>query len=147
MKKIKLLLLFAFIINKFCYSQSCHGVKELLRKRHTISGMTYGHPYTMFDRHNKLSLDSMISNIRNRINDEKSKDGPLFKAYQAIYNNATSAMPTDDGTMNIIDKTPSKLAIWAKNNAFVFLVGLDENGELIYKQFKSTTIYENNKTT
>ena len=29
-------------------SQSCTDVKELLRKRHTIKGMTYGHPYTPY---------------------------------------------------------------------------------------------------
>ena len=37
------------------YSQICTDIKELFRKRHTISGMTYGHPYTMFDGHPSTS--------------------------------------------------------------------------------------------
>lgn len=131
MKKLICFIVISLLLKSSVIAQSCHDVKELLRKRHTISGMTYGHPYTMFDRHNKLSLDSMISNIRIRINEEKSKDGPLFKAYLKIYTNAISNMPTDDGIMNINNKTPSKLAIWAKNNAFVFLIGLDGNGKLL----------------
>jgi len=31
-------------------AQSCTNVEELLRKRHTIQGMTYGHPYTTFEK-------------------------------------------------------------------------------------------------
>lgn len=122
MKKILFTICFVSLI-KFSFGQSCHDVKELLRKRHTISGMTYGHPYTMFDRHNKLSLDSIISNIRNRIN---SNDTIFQEAYSKIYTNAKLNMPLDNGIINGTDK--SALAIWAKNNAFVFLIGVDGNG-------------------
>lgn len=132
MKKILFTICFVSLI-KFSFGQSCHNVKELLRKRHTISGMTYGHPYTMFDRHNKLNLDSMISNIRRRITNEYNPKidsaGPVYIAYSKIYNNAKLNMPLDNGIINGTDK--SALAYWAKNNAFVFLVGVDGNGKLL----------------
>lgn len=136
MKKILFTICFVSLI-KFSFGQSCHDVKELLRKRHTISGMTYGHPYTMFDRHNGYALDSMISNIRLKF----KKDTTVRNAYQKIYTNAIANMPTDDGILTFIkDKDgnvkgtdKSALAIWAKNNAFVFLIGVDGNGKLIFK--------------
>ncbi len=34
----------------------CTGYEELYRGRHKINGMTYGHPYTTFDRHNELNM-------------------------------------------------------------------------------------------
>ena len=51
MKNIITILLLSISICS--YSQNCIDLKELLRKRHKISGMTYGHPYTTFDRLNK----------------------------------------------------------------------------------------------
>jgi hypothetical protein len=145
MKKIFITVLLSVLIFE-TFGQSCTDVEEWLRKRHTISNMTYGHPYTTFDRHNGLSLMDNIINIRKRIIQENvvNKEGPVFLAYQAIYANAKSPMPSDNGMSNA---GVSELALWAKNNAFVFLVGMNANGELIYKQFKSTTIYKNNKTT
>lgn len=88
-KQYRFLFTVIFLSNTLIsYSQSCHNVKELLRKRHTISGMTYGHPYTMFDRHNKLNLDSMISNIRRRITNEYNPKidsaGPVYIAYSPL---------------------------------------------------------------
>lgn len=118
------------------FSQSCHDVKELLRKRHTISGMNYGHPYTMFDRHNGYALDSMISNIRLKF----KKDTIVRNAYQKIYTNATKPRPLDDGKKN--GDGYSALAIWAKNNAFVFLIGLDSVGNLM--DSTDTTYYKRN---
>ena len=56
------------------------------------AGMSYGNPYTTFDRHNGLSLQQTIQSIRNRIYKElaltQEKDRSVFKAYQAIYINA-----------------------------------------------------------
>lgn len=44
--KLKIIILLTFWANIFLgYSQSCHNVKELYRKRHKVSEMTYGHPY------------------------------------------------------------------------------------------------------
>jgi hypothetical protein len=59
-------------------------------------------------------------------------NGPVFKAYQAIYKNAFhDGMPSDNGKWKS-DKSVSKLAIWAKNNAFVpNLIGMDDNGILL----------------
>jgi hypothetical protein len=55
-------ILFIYLTN-IVYSQHCTDVEELFRKRHKIANMTYGHPYTTFDRHNGISIDSIISNI------------------------------------------------------------------------------------
>jgi hypothetical protein len=56
-------------------AQPCTGIEELLRKRHKIDGMSYGHPYTTFDTHNLnyVDLDNAINNIRKRIIKEKSR--------------------------------------------------------------------------
>ncbi len=48
----KYLILILVITNcNIIYSQTCTNVEELYRKRHKIRDMTYGHPYTTFDRH------------------------------------------------------------------------------------------------
>lgn len=149
MKTKFLVLLISFATVKSIVAQSCTDIEELLRKRHTISGMTYGHPYTMFNRHPntssllpgqrsstltnaKFSMDSAIKNIRERIKSEKNKDNsesPIFKAYKLIYAKAKESKPSDNGFPNI--KGVSQLAIWAKNNAFVFLVGMNDTGALL----------------
>ena len=46
-----------FVVNIIGIAQNnCTEVEELFRKRHTIANMTWGHPYTTFDRHNKLDF-------------------------------------------------------------------------------------------
>jgi hypothetical protein len=131
-----LIVLLILTNSRYIYSQTiCTDVEELYRKRHKIRDMTYGHPYTIFDRHNKnyINLDSAIANIRERITIENKHNdtlnGPIFKAYQKIYSKAIKSMPTDNGMES--DKSVSNLAIWAKNNAFVNLIGMDDNGLLI----------------
>jgi hypothetical protein len=49
----KLLLFFAvlYIYSNLALAQGT-SVKEWTRKRHNINGGNYGHPYTIFDRHN-----------------------------------------------------------------------------------------------
>jgi hypothetical protein len=111
-------------------SQPCTKVEELTRKRHQIGGSTSGHPYTMFDRHNGKTFDFTIKDIRKRIINEfhPANPGPVCAAYQQVFNNAVGAMPKDDGMMTA-DGNVSNLALWAKNNAFVFLIGLDRDGK------------------
>ena len=66
MKKFLLLFLFN-ILHSFTYAQP----DELFRGRHTISGGTYGHPYTTIDRRNgDDSLMQTIHKIRKRVFDE-----------------------------------------------------------------------------
>ncbi|NDC31181.1 MAG: hypothetical protein EBZ58_09660 [Bacteroidetes bacterium] len=62
-------LLLVILPSSIASSQNCTDVKELFRKRHIISEMTYGHPYTTFDRHNAnyKNLDNAIDNIRKNI--------------------------------------------------------------------------------
>ena len=111
--------------------------------------MTYGHPYTMFDRHPSTSdkltrprnfnspnitfrLDTAIQNIRSSIIAQKGKpesESPIFQAYKQIYKNAIKEKPNDNGFPNT--KSVSQLSIWAKNNAFVFLVGMNDTGALL----------------
>lgn len=109
-------------------SQNCDAPDELFRKRHIIDGMTWGHPYTTFDRHNNLTIDQIISNIRSKIIEEVSNNGSIFKAYQTLYLHAAGPMPADNGMPN--DGVSYK-ATWAKNNAFVFLIGIDGSGNFI----------------
>lgn len=135
-KIILVLIIFSFISS--INAQSCTNTKELLRKRHNIKGMTYGHPYTTFDRHNKnyKTLQNTIDNIRKNILKDKSISnveelrGPVYRAYKAIYKNAKLDRPTDNGLIstNYGEVARSYLASWAKDNAFVFLIGLDSNG-------------------
>ncbi len=60
--KTKLLLFILFIGIKLM-AQNCDAPDELFRKRHTIDGMTWGHPYTTFDRHNNLLLDMLAQRM------------------------------------------------------------------------------------
>ncbi len=124
MKKRLTLIMFLLSILFKANSQNCDAPDELFRKRHIIDGMTWGHPYTTFDRHNKLTLEQTIQNIREKIIQEKSKKGSIYKAYQIIYEDAKKQMPSDNGMPN--DGLSYKAA-WAKNNAFIFLIGLDDN--------------------
>jgi hypothetical protein len=128
--------LIAFIIlclfSSMAKTQPCTNTDEYFRKRHKIDGMTYGHPYTMFDRHNNQSLNQTLDKIRTKIKIEYDplNPGPVYTAYLAVYNNAILAMPADNGLKTIGSTTTSysQKAVWAKNNAFVFLVGLDASG-------------------
>ncbi len=124
MKKIfttSILMLLSIIV----IAQPCTNVEEFNRKKHRVGG-TYGHPYTMFDKHNGKTFDFTIKDIRKRIINEfhPANPGPVCAAYQQVYNNAVGAMPKDDGMMTA-DGNVSDLALWAKNNAFVFLTDVD----------------------
>lgn len=77
-------------------AQPCTNAQEFNRKRHWVGG-TWGHPYTMFDRHNGISFDSTVKLIRKRIYNEKVIEGQVYLAYQLVYNNAVGAMPSDNG--------------------------------------------------
>ncbi|MBU3663807.1 MAG: hypothetical protein FGM41_11515, partial [Bacteroidetes bacterium] len=103
-------------------------VKELFRDRYTIPNGIYGHPYSIFDKHNQNDFQLTIFEIRKRIKIESPDSilGPIFLAYQKVYNNAIEPRPTDDGMPNT---GISGLARWAKSNAFVMLVGLNGNGD------------------
>ena len=128
----KLLLLFLFIV-LFTNSSYSQGTieREWTRKRHNIKGGNYGHPYTIFDRHENDTIQNLIYRIRNRILIEKQKSEKeprlVFLTYERIYNSAIdNHLNSDKG----FPKTGvSKLALWAKNNAFIFLIGLDSNAQ------------------
>ncbi len=101
-------------------------VKEFNRGRLQIIGSNYGHPYTMFDKHNGKSFEETIDSIRSRIKLEKGKPNDfIFKSYELIYTYSQLPMPSDNGMPY---DAISALASWAKNNAFVMLVGLDGKG-------------------
>jgi len=124
---MKSLILFTilFVVSCEVFSQPCTNVEELHRKKHFVDGRLLGHPYTMFDKHNNLTFDQTIGNIRNRIRSEKlladTLAKPVYSAYKLVYENASSTRPSDNGMSN---EGVSALAQWAKNNAFVFLIGL-----------------------
>jgi hypothetical protein len=131
MKHSKLIItILLVIISLELVAQPCTNTEEYLRKRHQINGMTNGHPYTIFDRHNGKSVMQTLNSIRENIMKDILIEGALSEGYLKIYQNATSTMPTDDGLRTIGRTTTSysQKAVWAKNNAFVFLVGLDASG-------------------
>jgi hypothetical protein len=49
------LIIAAILILGTLKAQNCDAPDELFRKRHTIDGMIWGHPYTTFDRHTRYS--------------------------------------------------------------------------------------------
>ncbi len=127
--------LFTLIACIACYALSaqideCTGYEELYRGRHKINGMTYGHPYTTFDRHDGKTFVETLKSIQLSIQTSK-EDGALRVAYSTLFTNAISSRPdanSDNGLYQTFangDKDHSKLPIWGKNNAFVFLIGLD----------------------
>ena len=131
-KYIALAILIIYSLNST--GQPGTKVKELFRDRYTVQGGRYGHPYTTFDNTTGRSFEEIVNQIRKRIKDEKPNSDdkrPIFLAYQKVYTNAIEPRPTDDGmiTYNSLGKPtiPSRLALWAKNNAFVMLVGLNGN--------------------
>ncbi len=56
MKKLFTLIILFSCINAHAQIDECTGYNELYRGRHNVNGMTYGHPYTTFDRHNGLNM-------------------------------------------------------------------------------------------
>jgi hypothetical protein len=117
------------------FAQPGTKVKELFRDRYTVTNGNYGHPYSIFDRNNGYSTEQTIQNLRVRLIKESDyqndMDKPVFLAYKQVYDSAMLPRPVDDGmiTYNALGKPtiPSRLALWAKNNAFVMLVGLNGN--------------------
>jgi len=126
MKKMIILLLLTSVCNVI-FAQP----EELFRGRHIVGGGNYGHPYTTIDRHNgDLSINQTIQKIRSKIVPEMN-DSQVSLAYYDLYNFAVGPMPTDGGLNNNSSNPngPSSLALWAKCNAFVFLIGLDSAGK------------------
>ncbi len=129
--------LFTFIMCLFYFSSQaqideCTGFEELYRGRHKINGMTYSHPYTTFDRHNEISFDLTLTRIRSKIRNGNEGD-PVYDAYVKAYANAVSPIPNsddDNGLRKLIDGDfyDSEIPFWGKNNAFVFLIGIDSSG-------------------
>jgi hypothetical protein len=94
--------------------QPCTKIDELNRKRHTIDGMTYGHPYTTFDRHNGKTFPETIETIRVQIKKEKALGNlvnrPVYSAYKLVYDHANGNLPPnagnihDDGLVRVKDE-------------------------------------------
>ena len=132
--KAKLLLVFVLLFCAKLKSQNpaCTDIDELFRQRLTGIGNFYGHPYTMFDKtidnSNSFNFDNKITKIRERINAEKASEGIIFKSYSIIFNIANGTINNDDG---LPADGVSNLSQWAKFNAFVFLVGLDADGDFM----------------
>jgi hypothetical protein len=102
--------------------------EELVRNRLTDDNQIYGHPYTMFNkRYPNFNLDSELINIRSEIKKESDLNtGPILIAYRAILDLADDPRPADVTSDETADY--SKLAVWAKYNAFVLLIGLNATG-------------------
>jgi hypothetical protein len=125
-----LLIFIVFIKINIINAQPGTEKEEFNRKKHWVGG-TYGHPYTMFDRHNGKSFEQTVFDLRVRIQNEfdtTGNIGPIYHAYQLVYDNAMRTMPLDNG---MPESGPSDLALWAKNNAFIMLVGLNRTADTL----------------
>jgi hypothetical protein len=95
-----------------CEADGWFGIPdELYRNRYQVPDMTYGNPYTIFDRRQPggkyINLNIEIQKIRDRIIADKSTSnspdsGKVYSAYQALYNNANvSTQPDEAGTSEL----------------------------------------------
>ncbi len=134
MKNVLTLLTIIVGSNVWAQIDECTGYNELYRGRHKVDGMSYGHPYTTFDRHNQVSFIETLSRIRvNIANSPMGDDNPVRIAYKTAYDNAILSRPTLNSENGLYQTTSSGrqstvLPFWGKNNAFVFLIGLDGQG-------------------
>ena len=113
---------------------------EFVKNRLMGDGNFYGHPYTMFNKRlPNFSIQNELENIRIEIKKEYNlpEKGSVYKSYEDILFLANKPRPADADADATDDY--SKLAVWAKYNAFVLLVGLDAQGNLI-----NTRTYLNN---
>lgn len=102
--------------------------EELVKNRLMGDDQIYGHPYTMFNKRNPdFKIEVEVAYIRAQIQYEKSKNPkPVYDVYFKILTEANSPRPADANADATDDY--SKLAVWAKYNAFVFVIGLDAQG-------------------
>ena len=123
MKQIILLLALIFIESQTILSQP----QERLKNRYKEPNMSYGAPYTMFDiadhaNDKTIGIVNKIQEIRILI----SVTGPYKNIYSEIYTNYWNTPNPSPG--NKEDKDYDPLATFAKNKAFIALVGVDPDG-------------------
>lgn len=98
---------------------------ELYRKRYKEPGMTYGNPYTTFNRRKpNWSLASDLKIIRDRLIafNGSATLSTYALAYAELYNSAFASEPSNSGHAG--SSTGSPHAVWTKNNAIIWLVGV-----------------------
>ena len=103
--------------------------EELVKNRLTGEGNYYGHPYTMFNkRMPNFNIQNELEYIRIQIKKEARilEKGSVYEAYEKVLALANTPKPAEVNA-DATDKF-SKLAQWAKYNAFVLLIGLDAQG-------------------
>jgi hypothetical protein len=123
-------------------AQSCRkpffGVpEELVRNRHKEPEMAYGHPYTIFNkRYSDFYLQREIDSIQKTI----QLDGNLKIFYSSIVNYCNTTDEPEDLPPNR-SADPSELAVWAKYNAFVLLIGIEADGSPINEEVYLNRVY------
>jgi hypothetical protein len=123
------------IITRAAYTQcdktgNLFGIPdEFVRNRFKTNSMLYTHPYTTFNKRDygdaSFNIKTEVDYIRTKIKEQYTE---VYRAYLFILSEANKPQPAevspDDPNASI-----SPLAKWAKYNAFVLLIGLDENGD------------------
>lgn len=104
---------------------------ELYRGRLKVEGMSYGNPYTLMDRRIFSDPNDGYKAIRTTLMDDKN-DVLRIDLYKVCYDFALQPMPSSGGNW---ERDYSRLAIWAKFNAFVFVIGIDP-----YNAFQSLDV-------
>jgi hypothetical protein len=107
---------------------------EFVINRYSPPDKIYGHPYTIFNKRDygaeSFNLELEVDEIRRRIAYENLliPKGNVYKAYKYVLDEANTSEPAEVSP-NDPNASISPLAKWAKYNAFVLLIGLDENGD------------------
>ncbi len=105
--------------------------KELNRGRLKREGALYGNPYTLMDRKKYPNPNDGFRAIRNNLKNVDNRK--LQDVYKSILAEASKSLSSvlaaaESGDFKHAKSIkPSPLAIWAKYNAFVFVIGLDSN--------------------
>lgn len=93
---------------------------ELNRKRLKFDDMRYGNPYTLIDRDRFPDANTAFNEIRKVLQSEKNNE--LRLSYSKMFSEAIGLRPASGGNW---DPDVSELAIWAKYNAFIYVIGLE----------------------
>ncbi|MFZ4797404.1 MAG: T9SS type A sorting domain-containing protein [Bacteroidia bacterium] len=129
MKKIIITCYFTIIGSLILFGQNCQFEEsvpeEMFRGRYKESSMTYGNPYTMFNRRrDNWSLSGDIEKIRNEIIKGVNKKGDANTDYSIIYRDLYTYDTTTNQPSPCFENTECPHSKWTKNQAVIYIIGL-----------------------
>lgn len=129
MKKIILVCYFIVIVTFISIAQNCQFEEsvpeEMYRGRYKETGMTYGNPYTMFNkRKDGWRLDSTLVKIKNLIINGVDKKGDANTDYAKIYRDLYILDTTNSQPSPCFEDAECGHPMWTKNQAIIYIIGL-----------------------